>query len=415
MKSVQKVVFGFAAFFAFNLSAFAYPAYLDMFRNDPFRNPAMDGCNTCHMSASGGDARNEFGLLFEDSRTFTPMMRAMFPDRFAYPTLRVNDALTIHFSDPEKKQIVIRTAENTMMLVDADNTSVDGRVAAIPAGSSAAGPAAPPSAAPTLSSVASGEERRSNIPVDDDAREGAFFGMNVVNLPNGKPQKAGGVDFWVGHRFTQPAFNRAASSLFGLDSSARIGFGVRVGLTDHISVAALRSNLDKTIELSSTLQVSRQQGSSPITLQIRGGVEGRDNFQERYSPYIQVVAVRTFMDTLSFAFVPTFAFRTRNENTFFPPEFVFGGEHKDTISLGLGMGLRILPSTSLVAEYIPRVRGFRGELFDRPGVSVALQKSTFRHTFEIALSTQEPLTTSQYSVQGTDTFRIGFNIYRKIR
>jgi hypothetical protein len=294
------------------------------------------------------------------------------------------------------------------MLVDVAGVSVDGRAALVPGGTRVA-----PQEAREDAEDSDGAS--SGIRVDDDAREGAFFGANVVNLPNGKPQSAGGVDFWVGHRFTQPAFNRAARDLFGLDSSARIGFGVRVGLTDRISVAAMRSNLDKTIELNSTLQVTRQRGAVPVTFQIRGGVEGRDNFQERHSPYIQLVAVRTFVDRLSLAFVPTFAFSTRNDDSFLPDEFRFGEEHRHTTAIGLGMGLRVFESTSLVAEYIPRVHGFRGEIQDRPGVSVALQKSTFRHTFEIALSTQEPMTTSQYSVQGTDTFRIGFNIYRKIR
>ena len=413
MSLSQKVIFVFVVFFVSNVSAFAFPAFLDMFRNDPFRNPARDGCDTCHMSAAGGDDRNEFGLAFKDAGAFTPMMRAQFPDRFVYPTMRVSDSLTIHFSDPNKKQIVIQTGESARVLVDVDQTSVDGRAASMPGVAAAVAAATP--GQPLPPNNLSSEDNGSDVRVDDYAREGAFFGMNVVNLPNGKPQNAGGVDFWVGHRFTQPAFNRAAGSLFGLDSSARIGFGVRVGLTDRISVSAMRSNLDKTVELSSMFQVSRQEGGVPVTFQIRAGIEGRDNFQERHSPYLQLVTVRTFFDRLSLAFVPTFAFATRNEDTFFPPEFIFGGEHKHTTALGLGMGLRILPSTSLVAEYIPRVHGFRGELQDRPGVSVALQKSTFRHTFEIALSTQEPMTASQYSVQGTDTFRIGFNIYRKIR
>jgi hypothetical protein len=364
------------------------------------------------MSASGGDARNEFGLAFADTLMITPMLRAQFPDRFVFPTMRVSDTLTILFSDPERSQVVVQTGATTRTLVDVDRMSVDGRVVSVPQAATTVRAAS--SEASAVQNVQS-EDGGSRVPVDDYAREGAFFGANVVNLPNGKPQTAGGVDFWVGHRFTQPAFNRAASDLFGLDSSARIGFGVRVGLTDRISVSAMRSNLDKTIELSSMFQVTRQQESVPLTLQIRAGVEGRDNFQERHSPYLQFVTVRTFWDRFSLAFVPTFAFATRNEDSFLPDEFRFGAEHRHTTSMGLGMGLRILPSTSLVAEYIPRVHGFRGEIQDRPGVSVALQKSTFRHTFEIALSTQEPMTTSQYSVQGTDTFRIGFNIYRRIR
>jgi hypothetical protein len=85
------------------------------------------------------------------------------------------------------------------------------------------------------------------------------------------------------------------------------------------------------------------------------------------------------------------------------------------VALGLGVGIRFMPSVSLVGEYIPRLDGFRGEFKDRPGVSIGLQKSTFRHTFELVVSRQEPMTPAQVAFQGTDTFRIGFNIYRRLR
>src|SRR5919108_1624681 len=93
------VVFIFSA-----APAFAMPQFLEMFRSDPFRNPAVDGCNTCHMSPQGGDARNPFGQAFENAgERFTPMLRAQFPDRFVYPTSKVSDSLTIYFSDPDNR------------------------------------------------------------------------------------------------------------------------------------------------------------------------------------------------------------------------------------------------------------------------------------------------------------------------
>src|SRR5881397_2709621 len=85
-----------------NISAFAMPQFLERFRSDPFRNPAVDGCITCHMTPQGGDARNAFGQAFESGgERITPMLRAQFPDRFVYPTSRVSATLTIHFSDPD--------------------------------------------------------------------------------------------------------------------------------------------------------------------------------------------------------------------------------------------------------------------------------------------------------------------------
>ena len=108
--------------------------------------------------------------------------------------------------------------------------------------------------------------------MDEYAREGAFFGPNIVNLPAGKPIKAGGVDFIIGHRLRQDIKAAGFGGLFGFDSSANIAFGGRVGLTDRLSVAVMRSNYFRSnadrvpIEFSSAFQVTRQKDSMPVTL-----------------------------------------------------------------------------------------------------------------------------------------------------
>jgi hypothetical protein len=418
----KKIAFSLCAFAFSSIPAFGFPDFLEAFRSDPYRNPAFDGCNTCHMSAQGGDERNVFGQAFErGGETITPLLRAQFPDRFTYPVSSVGDMVVIHFSDPENRRIVVESG-STKALVDVAGKTVDGRPAG-PAGASGAAPPAAPPAAPAAVITADG---RSGVRVDEYAREGAFFGSNVVNLPNGKPLPRGGIDFFIGHRFLQDIDAAGIGGLFGFDSSAVVAYGVRVGLTDRISFGFLRSNLAKTTSLASALQVSRQKGAVPVTVQLRAGVDGKHNFglfkksnfpfeERQYSPFLQVVATRTFMDRVSVVFAPTFAFNTRNENTFVPASQIFGGEHDNTTALGLGAGIRFSPSASLVGEFIPRLHGFRGEIKDRPGVSIGLQKSTFRHTFELVVSRQEPMTTAQYAVQGTDTFRIGFNIFRRLR
>src|SRR5881397_4014370 len=119
------------AFLVCTSPVFAMPQFLQMFRNDPFRNPAVDGCNTCHMSPQGGDARNVFGQAFErGGKEITPMLRAQFPDRFAYPTSRT-DSLVIHFSDPANQQVVMESA-GRRMLVDVDKKTLDGTPATTP-------------------------------------------------------------------------------------------------------------------------------------------------------------------------------------------------------------------------------------------------------------------------------------------
>jgi hypothetical protein len=414
MNRCSRSILAVAVFLLSTIPASAFPQFLDMYRSDPFRNPAQDGCITCHMSAGGGDARNTFGQAFEKTgMMITPMLRAQFPDRFVYPVSRVSNTLTIHFSDPGNRQVVVESG-GTRNLVDVAAKTVDGRPAATPG---APAPATTTAAAPSTATA----QASSEVPVDEYAREGAFFGANIVNLPNGKPTRAGGVDFFIGHRFGQDIKAAGFGELFGFDSSATVAFGGRVGITDRLSVAVMRSNffkssLDRTpIEISSAFQVSRQQDNAPVTVQVRGGVDGSRNFHGLYRPFLQVIATRTFADRVSVSVVPTFAFNTRNEDTFLTPDQLYGFEHNHTQSLGIGVGIRFLPSASIVGEYIPRLHGFRGERKDYAGLSVGLQKSTFRHTFELVVGRQQPMNTAQYAFQGVDTFRIGFNIFRRIR
>src|SRR5436190_20333957 len=101
-----------AVFAVAGVNAFAYPQFLEMYKADKFTKPGNKDviCNFCHMSPSGGDDRNTFGQAFEKGgETFTPMLRAQFPERFAYPMVKVDDNLTIHFSDPDNKIVIVET------------------------------------------------------------------------------------------------------------------------------------------------------------------------------------------------------------------------------------------------------------------------------------------------------------------
>src|SRR5262245_53058354 len=398
---------------------FGMPQFLQMFRSDPFRNPAFDGCNTCHMSPQGGDARNTFGQAFENGgERITTLLRAQFPDRFIYPVSKVSETLTIHFSDPNNKQIVVETG-GMKHLVDVERKTVNDTPATLASG---------PVPAPTAVAETQASERRSDIPVDPYAREGAFFGSTVVNLPDGKPMRAGNWEFFVGHRFLQDIKQAGLGGVFGFDSSAYVAYGVRAGITNRLNVGVLRTNNFKAISLNSAFQISRQSAGTPITLQLRGGVDGKQNFglydkgdttsrlyqtPRQYSPFIQLVTTRTFNDRVSVTATPIFAFNTRDETQQFLR--TFASEHNNTISLGIGAGIRFLPTVSLVGEYIPRLWGYRGEEENYNSVSIGLQKSTFRHTFTLVFARQLVLTPVQVAYQGHDKFHIGFNIYRKLR
>jgi hypothetical protein len=413
---------------AMSVNASAYPMFLEAYKTDKFTNPKNKDvvCNFCHMSPSGGDDRNPFGQAFErGGEVFTPMLRAQYPDRFSYPTTKVDEGLTIHFSDPENKVVIIETA-GKKVAIDASKQTVDGK-AATAAVVAAVTPTPAEQVAPSRPSPAANltTPAASAVPVDPLAREGAFFGSNVVDLPNGKPLRKGEVDFLIGHRFPYATFqSNSASDFFGFDSGAIVTFGFNFGVTDRVSVGIARSNYFRTIQLSSAFQVARQGGETPLTLQLRASIEGRNNFHNHgypfwvgYAPSLQVVATRTFKDRVTLEAVPTFAFNTRDENSF---QTLFGATHDNTTALGLAAGIRILKTVSLVGEAVPRW-GFRGEATDRPTASFGIQKATFRHTFSLIFSDARSMTVNRYA-QGTgganagarDAFGIGFNIYRRI-
>lgn len=114
-------------------SAFAIPPYLENYKKDPFRKADMDGCVVCHNSPAGG-ARNPFGQAIEGTGgTFSTLVRAQYPDRFAYPVFKLGETMTIHFADPNGKQVVVE-ANAKKYLVDADKKSVNGIIAEIPEG-----------------------------------------------------------------------------------------------------------------------------------------------------------------------------------------------------------------------------------------------------------------------------------------
>ena len=406
MFRLNKIVLCLVVIVAFAVPAAAFPDFLEQFRDDPFRNAEMDGCGVCHLASGGGGERNSFGLAFEDNQyRFTPMMRLEFSEHFEYPTTVLGDGMRVHFADPDNGSVVIELGGDTY-LVDLASRSIPGLEASETA------------AATTATDSTDVGPQSADSPVDDYAREGAFFGSRVVNLPNAKPMEKGGLEFLIGHRFTFPLFDRdSPSRLFGFDAGSRTTLGFKAGVTDRLSISFMRGNLalGRTIEFASAFQISRQGESGPLSMQVRAGVEGRNNFQDRFAPFLQLALNRTFADRLSVAISPGVAFNTRDEDTFLPADLLFDAEHDYTASLGLGLGLRLTPTVSVVGEWVPRAAGFKGERFDRPAVSFGVQKATFRHTFEFVVSTAGPMTTAQYMVNGTDRFTAGFNIYRRLR
>src|SRR5215475_13223380 len=145
MKRTRNLILLAGMIVAVSVNASAYPMFLEAYKADKFTNTKNKDvvCNFCHMSPSGGDDRNPFGQAFErGGEVFTPMLRAQYPDRFAYPTSKVDENLTIHFSDPEDKVVIIETG-GKKIAIDASKQTVDGKAATAGAADAAAVTPAP--------------------------------------------------------------------------------------------------------------------------------------------------------------------------------------------------------------------------------------------------------------------------------
>ncbi len=82
-KRKTKLVLAFGYVAAAAVVAFAKPAFMDRYNNDPYSKADLHGkCTVCHIGKGGGE-RNEFGEAFEDGGyRITPKLRAKFPDLF---------------------------------------------------------------------------------------------------------------------------------------------------------------------------------------------------------------------------------------------------------------------------------------------------------------------------------------------
>ncbi|MGE0040325.1 MAG: hypothetical protein AB7H88_20020 [Vicinamibacterales bacterium] len=88
-------------------TAEARPPYLAALEADPMRRPEVEGCGTCHVSKTGGGARNEFGTAFDQAgREITPLLRAANPEVFRFASASLPDGSTFHFSDPASRFVV---------------------------------------------------------------------------------------------------------------------------------------------------------------------------------------------------------------------------------------------------------------------------------------------------------------------
>jgi hypothetical protein len=231
--------------------------------------------------------------------------------------------------------------------------------------------------------------------------------FTLIGLPTTLRMPKYASAFRVTHRFTrslgQGNFGDLLADGFGTDGGGQIGLEYRFGILSGTQLGVNRTS-DKTIQFFGQHQLWRQAGKMPFGIDAIVTVEGRDNFQENYSPAIGAVVSRKLGAYGAIYAQPIWI----NNTNSLPSEVV---DDNDTVIVGVGARFRIRPKLYLVAEAAPRFG------YD-PGITYAsfgIEMRAGGHSFQINFSDGFGTTMAQMARGGfdKDDWYLGFNISRK--
>lgn len=228
--------------------------------------------------------------------------------------------------------------------------------------------------------------------------------FTLAALPTTLRVPAGQWAFRVTHRFTR-AVNAGGigdlfANAFGLDSSAMVGLEFRYGLRPGTQVGVHRTS-DRTIQIFTQQSVITRRDGGPLDVSVLATLEGADNLSEHHRSALGLVLSRHTPQAVLYA-QPLVLINSS--------PLAEGSQH--TLLLGLGSRVRLGAQGYLVAEFSPRLAGYR------PGshqISAALERRTGGHMFQLNLSNGFGTTLGQLA-QGApayDNWYLGFSISRK--
>ena len=229
--------------------------------------------------------------------------------------------------------------------------------------------------------------------------------FNLAALPTTLRMPTGKWAFRVTHRFTrnlaQGDFGDQASNLFGLDGGAQVGLEVRVGLRPGTQIGVHRTS-DRSIQLFAQQNFLNERDGRAFGLDALATLEGEDNLSERYKSALGFAASKNLGRLAAVYAEPIVVLNGSPFNT--------GDEH--TLMIGLGGRIRVRPSTYLLAEYTPRVAGYRA---GADQITFAIESRAGGHLFQINVGNGFGTTLGQLAGGGIeyDQWFLGFGIARK--
>ena len=244
---------------------------------------------------------------------------------------------------------------------------------------------------------------------DDSVLQPAEPDYRVINLPTTLRLPLYKSNFELTHRFNgnlrRGDFGDQASSLFGIDQGATIGFEYRFAPLRHVEVAFYRENYDKTIQLYGKWDALHQKAGMPLSVSGLLSVEGGNNFRERYATSVGATISRQIDDAAAVYVVPMWVHNTT------PLVSQITGITDNTFFIGVGGRVRIRPTVYISAEVSPRVAGLVSNTAE---YGFAIEKRAGAHVFQLNFSNSELSTFAQTAAGGLpDSLFLGFNLTRK--
>jgi Membrane bound beta barrel domain (DUF5777) len=246
----------------------------------------------------------------------------------------------------------------------------------------------------------------------------------VVNLPTTLRLPRFRSNFRLTHRFAgnlrNGTFGQQASSLFGIDQGAIIGFEYRFAVATHVQAAFYRSSFDRTIQLYGKYDAVRQRRSMPVSISPVVSIEGADNFQEKYAPAVGAAISRQIGTRLAGYITPVWVHNTAASLDAVVHDHDAGSYtgssepshvHRDTTYVGIGGRVRLGSSTYVAGEIAARVQGYApGEA----GYGVSIEKRVGAHMFSLTFTNTFATTFGQLARGGAaNSLFLGFNLGRK--
>ena len=292
-----------------------------------------------------------------------------------------------------------------------DVSRVDARAGA-PQASQTSPPASDPQTVPpqsagqtTTAGHPATQSAATQEPDDDRLPSATEPDYRLVNLATTLRLPSHRMSFELTHRFDsnlmEGTFGENASNLFGLDQGAAVGFELRYAIARHVEVAIYRTNIEKTIQLSSKIDLVHEHAGTPLGISAVLSVEGTNNFHTNYQPGVSIVVSRAVATRLALYVEPTWVDHTGIE----------AGINQGTSFVGIGARARVRRHMYLVAEVSPRVNGYTP---DKAEFGFGLEERVGGHVFQLDFSNTTSTTLAQVARGGfPHTLVLGFNLSRK--